>query len=142
MPHNLYLLKVASFFKKIYIFIINIINWHGLFFSVPQIAGTYEVRYDSLNNDAEETVYVEQFLSFLKGEIIDHNTHIKFRFSGYITPSRVISYKLWPVDRNINNYGVGLLQLNDIGKMGEGYTIYIDEETGKSEPQKIFAIRK
>jgi hypothetical protein len=141
MPYNLFYFKIASFFKKIYIFLINIINWHGLFFYVPKMAGTYEVRYGSIDSKPEETVFVEQFLSFLNGEIIDHNIHQKFIFSGYVTPSRIISYKLWPVDPNLNNHGVGLLKLNDSVTVAEGYTIYLDDITGKSEPQKLYVIK-
>jgi hypothetical protein len=58
MPHNLYWFKIASSFRKIYIFIINTLNWYSLFFYAPQIAATYELRYDSLTDEAEETAFV------------------------------------------------------------------------------------
>ncbi len=111
---------------------------------IPNIAGEYIVRYENEASQDAETVDAKQFLSYVYGDLTPFDVGKKYYFFGKIYPTRLISYKFWPIDPNLHDFGVGFLKIvshPDVTYFAEGYSIDIDEKV-QLYTRKFFLIKK
>ena len=50
----------------------------------------------------------------------------------------MISIEFWPTKKELNDFGVVLLNADNYAEYLEGYSVYMDEQTGKPRTNKLF----
>ena len=89
-----------------------------------------------------ENVKVKQFGSRISGIITESDTGIEYDFVGNVTRTRLITWQFKPKDKNINNYGTGLLKLSKHGNTDEGHILIVSEEDDKPKSVQMRYIKQ
>lgn len=112
------------------------------FRTTPHIAGKYLSEYfDAPSDWVGETIVVKQFGRKIWGTISDNDSNYIVKFTGTVTPSRVIKYTFRPSDAAKNDYGVGLLRLDKYGEKATGLVLFLDDDKESPVATQI-SIRK
>ncbi len=122
-----------------------ILNGKFVFGSTPQIAGTYLSEYkgkDVPSDWGDETIVVKQFGRKIWGTISDKDSAYFVKFSGMVTPSRVIKYNFRHPEASNNDEGVGLLRLDKYGETAEGFVVFLDDDNENPTTNKIVLKKK
>jgi hypothetical protein len=113
------------------------------FGSSPRVAGTYKSEYfDAPADWGAETVTIRQFGKRIWGTILDDSSPDAVKFSGTVTPSRIIRYTFQPFDRTRNDYGVGLLKLDKYGTQASGLVLFLDDNNENPIATRLLVKKK
>jgi len=99
-----------------------------VFGSTPRVAGTYLTEYiDAPSDWVGAKIIVKQFGRNIWGKISDNDSAYVVKFSGKVTPSRVIKYHFRHPNPSNNDDGVGLLRLDKYGNKATGLVLFLDD---------------
>lgn len=111
------------------------------FLGYPKIGKSWIAEFP--DGDFEpESIKVKQFGSRIFGVITEFDTGIEYDFIGNVTRTRLVTWQFKPKDKNINNYGTGLLKLSKHGDRAEGHLLIVGDEDDKSRSVKIRCIKQ
>ena len=91
--------------------------------------------------DRRHLFYILWVFKFL-GIITESDTGIEYDFVGNVTRTRLITWQFKPKDKNINNYGTGLLKLSKHGNTDEGHILIVSEEDDKPKSVQMRYIKQ
>jgi hypothetical protein len=114
-----------------------VVSGHLSFFGYPKISGEYEASYPN-SEYQNEIIRINQIGSRITGDMFDtpRNTRITHKFSGNITRKGFVTYQFYPLDSFKNEYGVGMIQIDDSRTTGVGYALTIGNRS-KFQPIKV-----
>lgn len=89
-----------------------------------------------------ENIKVKQFGSRISGIITESDTGIEYDFIGNVTRTRLVTWQFKPKDKNINNYGTGLLKLSKHSNTAEGHLLIVGDEDDKPKSVQVRYIKQ
>lgn len=107
------------------------------FVCCPPVGGNYLVSYPDHPDWKTEPVKVHQIGFYIKGDFNTPQDNESYEFTGNVTASRIISYQFRPKNTRLNEYGAGLIKMNQNGKEGDGYVLFLSEENERPVPVKL-----
>jgi hypothetical protein len=103
-----------------------------LFSDCPYIAGYYELvkmDYEDSKKEDEKASHkrmlIRQVGSKVWGYLYDESHQSKSRLKGQITGSRILDFTYEPENKNIHDYGTGMLKLSYDGNKLTGYVSFL-----------------
>ena len=113
----------------------------SLSYGFPPVSGKYMSSYPDNPDWKREPVNVSQIGFIIYGDFLDPENSEHYSLIGNITSSRIISYQFRPTNTRLNDYGTGLIRLDKNGDGGEGYILFLSEESERPAPVRIIVRR-
>lgn len=111
------------------------------FLGYPKIGDSWIAEFPD-GDFKPENIKVKQFGSRISGIITESDTGIEYDFVGNVTRTRLITWQFKPKDKNINNYGTGLLKLSKHGNTAEGHLLIVSAEDDKPKSVQMRYIKQ